>query len=225
MRWCVLVVIAGCVVEEPPEPVIVDHVTVDVVIAPSGLTLYAASSIAQCHSRFPAIGSVTQVSDVNASCDPPLFGCVEHVTYAGATYAVPANEEPMVIASPPSGPVLELEGCGRSARVALPIVTLPPPPVVSGSIIHDATNRVVHVDWESDPRATSHLVTLAGSLWSEIHHVQGGTEQFSTQFPGWLVTIVQTLLPGREQITPLGLVRVWPASEPAVYQFELARVP
>jgi hypothetical protein len=228
MRWCVLAMVVGCgEIEEPPR-VVADHVTLDVVIAPSGLTIYATSPLADpsCTARFPAIGTTVFVGDVWTPCDPPLFGCIEQITYAGGTHPVPANEAPLAIASPPSGTVLELEGCGVRTAIALPIVTLPPPPALDGSITYDASNRVVDVGWNSDPRAASHLVTLATSLWSEVHRVAGGDDRFTTPYLGNLFTIVQTLLPGREQITPLGLVRLWPASEPATFQLQAApRIP
>jgi hypothetical protein len=224
MRWCVLALLVGCT--EPPELVVADHVTLDVVIAPSGVTIYAGSPSGDpaCTTRFPAVGTVVFVDDVLSICNPPLFGCIEQITYAGTTYPTPATEEPLVIASPPSGPVLELEGCGVHAAIAMPIVTLPPPPTVNGSIVHDATNRVVDVGWESDARASTHLVTLGTSLWAEVHHVDGADDRFTTPYLGNLVTIVQTLLPGRERITPFGLVRLWPASEPSTYQLQVARV-
>jgi hypothetical protein len=94
--------------------------------------------------------------------------------------------------------------------------------MVHGDIVYDTTNRVVDVGWNSDPRVASHLVTLGSSLWSEVHHVDGGDDRFTTPFAGSLVTVVQSLLPGREQITSLGLVRLWPASEPTTFQLQAA---
>jgi len=226
MRWCLFALLVGCVADEPPpDVVVIDNMAVlDVVITPNGLTLYADSQLAdpECTPRFPDVGGVVQVDDVWSPCHPSLFGCIERITYAGTTYESPTNEAPMVIASPPSGPTLVIEGCGATATVALPLVTLPSPPTVHGAIVYDTTNRVVDIGWDNDPRAASHLVTLGSWLWSEVHHVDSGDERFTTPYQGSLVTIVQALLAGHEQITPLGLVRLWPASEPTTYQLQAA---
>jgi hypothetical protein len=223
MRWYVLALIAGCAGNtDGPEVVIDNMVTLDVVVAPSGVTIYpeGRSMDSSCESWFPSIGGVARIGDVLRRCES--FACVEHVTYAGSTYAVPMFHEPLVIASPPSGPTLVLEGCGATATIELPLVTLPSAPTVHGDVVYDATNRIVDVDWESDPRAATHLVTLGSSLWLEVHHVEGEMDRFTTPYGGWLSTRVQSLLPGGEHLTALGLVRVWPASEATSYRLEVA---
>lgn len=218
-----LVLLGGCT---DAEPVSERTLTLDVVVAPSTLLIFAASSAADpapaCAPRFPAVGGSIQISDVLHRCEPSVFECVEHITYAGTTYSPPDTAEPLRIPTPPTGPTLLLEGCGTSAQVELPRLSLPPPPVVRGEVVYDATNRVIDVDWESDPRAATHLVTFGSSLWTEVHHVAGSTDRYTTLSYGYLVTIVQSLLPGSENLTPLGLVRVWPASEPSSLQIEAA---
>ena len=216
-----LVLLGGCT---DAEPVSERTLTLDVVVAASGVTVYAASASAApwCTSPFPPIGASVHVGDAYPRCEPSLFECVERITYAGTSYTTPDTEEPLRISAPPTGPSLVLEGCGESTTVVLPIVSLPPPPVVRSEVMHDTTNRVVDVDWDSDPRAATHLVTLGASLWSEVHHVAGSADRFTTPSYGYLTTMVQSLLPGREHITPLALVRVWPASEPSSLQIEAA---
>lgn len=221
MRWLLLVVVAGCTTDD--DHVAVDAMaTLDVIITPSGLTIHAASRSADlgCVSWFPAPGTTVRVGGYTPTCDPSPFACVEHVTYVGMTYTAPTTNEPLRIPSPPSGPTLELEGCGVAASVALPIVTLPSPPTVRGDITYEASNRVIDVAWETDPRATTHLVTLGTDIWAEIHHVDRDNERFTTPYLGSLSTTVQALLPGREHITSLGLVRVWPGSEPTTSQLQ-----
>ncbi len=222
-RLALLVLLGGCT----DSPVSERTLTLDVVVAASGVTVYAASASADpsCTPPFPTVGASVHISDAYPRCEPSLFECVERITYAGTSYTPPVTEEPLRISAPPTGPSLMLEGCGESTTVVLPIVSLPPPPVVRNEVMHDATNRVVDVDWDSDPRAATHLVTLGASLWSEVHHVAGSADRFTTPYYGYLTTIVQSLLPGREHITPLGLVRVWPAREPSTIQVEVAPRP
>ncbi len=211
---CVAVVLLGGCLELPPPVVIENMAVLDVVISPSGLMVYAESEAATCASRFPNVGTVVRADDSAQTCEPSLFGCIERITYAGATYKTPSTNRPLGIPAPPSGPTLVLEGCGVSSTVALPVVSLPfAPPRVHGAIIHDAEHRVIDVAWDGDPRAATHLVSLGSSLWSEVHHVNSGSDQFTTPYLGNLVTTVQSLLPGSQRISPHGLVRFWPASD------------
>lgn len=209
---------AGCTAGDniEPELVVENMAVLDVVIAPSGLTIYAQAETygEHCAPRFPAVGTTVRVDDAAWPCEPSLFGCIERITYAGSTYETPTTNQPLVIGSPPSGPTLVLEGCGVRSIVALPTVALPTPPtMVHGAISHDAEHRVIDVGWDGDPRATTHLVTLGSSLWSEVHHVASASDQFTTPYLGNLVTIVQSLLPGSQRIAQHGLVRFWPASD------------
>ncbi len=218
MRPWLLLLFGGCVADgtKPPDLVVENMAVLDVIIAPSGVTIFAEAELhgEYCATHFPGIGEQIHVSDALFPCEPSLFGCVERITYAGSIYETPTTSEPLRIASPPSGQTLVLEGCGVRSVVALPIVSLPAPPtMVHGAVMHDAQNRVIDVAWDNDPRAATHLVTLGTTIWSEVHHVASDTETFTTPFLGSLFTSVQSLLPGSQQITEHGLVRLWPGSD------------
>jgi hypothetical protein len=220
-----LLPLVGCAADDMPPEIVVDNMAVlDIVIAPSGLAIYADSIYAdpQCTTRFPNLGGLIELADVT-SCEPSLFGCVERITYAGTTYLPPSTDLPLAIPSPPSATSLVIEGCGARETVVLPFVSLPDPPDVHGAIEYDATNRIVDVAWASDPRAASHLVTFAAPLSTVIRRVDRTDERFTTTSLGMLSTTVQTLLPGTQLLTTLGLVRLWPASDPTTHQLQVER--